>query len=172
MGDRIEGPVSRRQRAAVIALVAATLTLLVGGVIAIIRFPSGLGVPACAAIALAAAWFALDRCGTARAAIALLCLADATALLLRNDGWPYLTGLAVGVAVWHAAARTASGTPAAARGRATPAPRPRIDAGRLGVAVIPARHPGASLDLQPDRVVDGLRALVSNAAGIGGAPPL
>jgi len=111
MGDGTERPVSRRQQAAaVVALLAATLTLLVGGVVAVNRFPNGLGALACVAIALAAAWFAVVRRGTARVAgavVVLLCLAGATALLFRNDGLPYLVGLAVGVAVWHAAARAA-----------------------------------------------------------------
>jgi diacylglycerol kinase family enzyme len=40
-------------------------------------------------------------------AVAVLGLFGVVALLFRNDGWPYLMGLVIGVVIWHAASRIA-----------------------------------------------------------------
>lgn len=111
MSGPAQWTVSRgQQAAAAVALIAAALTLGVGATVAVIRFPSGLGVLACVVVAVAAAWFAVVRTGVARivgAVLAVLALAGAAGLLLRDGWWLYLAGLVVGVAIWHAAARVA-----------------------------------------------------------------
>ena len=96
--------------AAAVALVSAAATLLLAVTVAIVRFPSGLGVLACVVVAVVAAWFGVVRRGTLRIvgiAVAVLGLLGVVALLFRNNGWPYLVGLVIGVAVWHAASRIA-----------------------------------------------------------------
>jgi diacylglycerol kinase family enzyme len=104
-------PVTGTQRiAAAVALLAAALTVVGAVTVAIIRFPSGLGVLVCVVVAMVAAWFAVVRRGAARVAgtvIALFALVGAGALLFRNDGWGFLIGLVIGVVIWHAAARAA-----------------------------------------------------------------
>lgn len=104
-------PVTATQRiAACIALVSAVLTVLLAVTVAIVRFPGGLGVPGCVAVAGVAAWFGVVRRGAPRVTgmvIAVLALGGAAVLLLRDNGWIYLVVLVAGVAVWHAAARFA-----------------------------------------------------------------
>jgi diacylglycerol kinase family enzyme len=103
--------VSGRQRvAAVVALLAAVLTLALAIVTAITDFPQGLGVLGCVAVALVAAWFGVVRGGRQRTvgiAVALLALVGAAALLTRNGSWLSLVLLALGIAIGHAAARVA-----------------------------------------------------------------
>jgi diacylglycerol kinase family enzyme len=96
--------------AATIALAAAVLTVLFAVTVAILRFPSGLGVLACVLIAVVAAWFAVVRRGAPRVTgivVAVLAMVGAAILLFRNNGWPYLVLLVIGIAIWHAAARAA-----------------------------------------------------------------
>src|SRR3954447_134421 len=111
MGDRAGGAVTGKQRiAAVVALLSGAATLVLAVTVAIIRFPNGLGVLACVVVAVVASWFGVVRRGTRRVvgiAVAVLALLGAVALLFRNDGWPYLIGLAIGVAIWHAASQMA-----------------------------------------------------------------
>ena len=111
MGAPAATPVTGTQRiAAAVALLSATLTLLLAVAVAVIRFPGGLGVLACVVVAVVAAWFAVVRRGVPRVAgtvVALLALVGTAALLFRNDGWGYLLWLVVGVVIWHAAARAA-----------------------------------------------------------------
>jgi diacylglycerol kinase family enzyme len=111
MREARSSPVTGAQRfAAMVALLSAALTLLLAVTVTIIRFPGGLGVLACILVAVSAAWFAVLRRGTARTvalALAVLAVIGTAALLFRDNGWPYLVGLAVGVAVWHTAARVA-----------------------------------------------------------------
>src|SRR5690348_655756 len=111
MSDPTAAAVTGTQRiAAAVALVAGVATLLLAVTVAIIRFPSGLGVLACVVVAVAAAWFGVVRRGIPRVlgiTVAVLALLGAVALLFRNNGWPYLVGLVIGVAVWHAASRIA-----------------------------------------------------------------
>ena len=111
MGVPTTAAVTGIQRiAAAVALVAGVATVLLAVTVAIVRFPSGLGVLACVLVAVVAAWFGLVRVGTLRMvgiAVAVLALLGVVALLFRNNGWPYLVGLVIGVAVWHAASRIA-----------------------------------------------------------------
>ena len=111
MGAPAAAVVTGTQRiAAVVALVSAVATLLLAGTVAIIRFPSGLGVLACVVVAVVAAWFGVVRRGSPRIvglAVALLALLGVVALLFRNNGWPYLVWLVIGVVIWHAASRVA-----------------------------------------------------------------
>jgi diacylglycerol kinase family enzyme len=111
MGSPVAGPVTGGRRvAAVVALLAMALTLLLGVVVAVIRFPNGLGVLLCVVAGVGAAWFAVIRRGPARvvgATVAVLALAGAAVLLLRDGGWPYVLAFAAGVAIFHAAARAA-----------------------------------------------------------------
>ena len=96
--------------AAAVALLSAGLTVLLAVTVAVIRFPSGLGVLVCVVVAMAAAWFAVVRRGSPRVigtVIALVALAGAGVLLIRNSGWGFLVGLVIGVAIFHAAARAA-----------------------------------------------------------------
>ena len=61
-------------------------------------------------VAVVAAWFGVVRRGITRVigiAVAVLALLGALALLFRNDGWPYLVWLVVGVVIWHTASRMA-----------------------------------------------------------------
>ena len=111
MGAPAAGSVTGTQRiAAAVALVSGVATMLLAVTVAIVRFPSGLGVLACVVVAVVAAWFGIVRRGTPRIvgiAVAVLGLLGVVALLFRNNGWPYLVGLVIGVAVWHAASRIA-----------------------------------------------------------------
>ena len=111
MNDPTAAAVTGTQRiAAAVALVAGVATVLLAVTVAIVRFPSGLGVLACVLVAVVAAWFGVVRRGTPRIiwiAVAALALLGAVALLFRNNGWPYLVWLVIGVAVWHAASRIA-----------------------------------------------------------------
>jgi hypothetical protein len=69
MGAPAATTVTGTQRiAAAIALLSAVLTLLLAMVVAVTRFPSGLGVLACVVVAVVAAWFAVVRRGTPRIA--------------------------------------------------------------------------------------------------------
>jgi hypothetical protein len=93
-----------------VALVSGVATVLLAVTVAIVRFPSGLGMLACVVVAVAAAWFGVVRRGVARIyglAVAVLALLGVVALLFRNDGWPYLVWLVIGVVIWHAASRVA-----------------------------------------------------------------
>lgn len=107
----IVGAVTGAQRiAAIVALASGAATVLLAVTVAIVRFPGGLGVLASAVVAVVAAWFGVVRRGAARVlgiAVAALGLLGVVALLFRNNGWPYLVGLVIGVAVWHAASRIA-----------------------------------------------------------------
>lgn len=99
-----------RRIAAIIALVAVVLTVALAVAMVIERFPRGLGVFCGLAIALVAGWFALVRNGIRRviaALVAVLALAGAALLLLRDRGWLTSALLVAGVLVWHAAARIA-----------------------------------------------------------------
>ena len=111
MGAPTAAVVTGTQRiAAVVALVFGVATVLLAVTVAIVRFPSGLGVLACVVVAVVAAWFGVVRRGTPRIlglAVAVLALLGVVALLFRNNGWPYLVLLVIGVAVWHAASRVA-----------------------------------------------------------------
>jgi diacylglycerol kinase family enzyme len=103
--------VSGRQRvAAMIALLAAVLTVGFAIVMAVTDFPQGVGVLGCVAVALAAAWFGVVRGGRQRTvgiAVAVLALVGAAALLTRNGSWLSLVLLVLGIAIGHAAARVA-----------------------------------------------------------------
>ena len=111
MSDPTVTAVTGTQRvAAAVALVAAVATVLLAVTVAIIRFPGGLAVLACVVVAIVAAWFGVVRRGTPRVvgiAVAVLALLGAVALLFRNNGWPYLVWLVIGVVIWHAASRIA-----------------------------------------------------------------
>jgi diacylglycerol kinase family enzyme len=111
MGAAQPPPVTGKQQfAAVVAVLAGVLTLALGVTAAVVRFPGGLGVLLAAAVAAAGAWLAVVRRGTLRivgAAVAGLALIATAALLLRDNGWPILLGVVLGVAVWHTAARMA-----------------------------------------------------------------
>ena len=102
---------SGRQRvAAVVALLAAVLTVGLAIVMAITDFPQGVGVLGCVAVALVAAWFGVVRGGRQRTvgiAVAVLALVGAAALLTRNGSWLSLVLLVLGIAIGHAAARVA-----------------------------------------------------------------
>jgi len=112
MGAPAAAVVTGTQRfAAVVALVSGVATLLLAGTVALVRFPSGLGVFACVVVAVVAAWFGVVRRGVLRIvglAVAVLALLGVVALLFRNNGWPYLVWLVIGVVIWHAASRVAS----------------------------------------------------------------
>jgi hypothetical protein len=76
--------------------------------VAVVRFPSGL-LP-CVVVAVVASWFGVVHRGITRRigiSVAVLALLGALALLFRNDGWPYLVWLVVGVVIWHTASRMA-----------------------------------------------------------------
>jgi hypothetical protein len=111
MGAAAAAVVTGTQRiAAVVALVSGAATLLLAGTVAIVRFPGGLGVLVCVVVAVVAAWFGVVRRDAPRVvgiAVAVLGLLGVVALLFRNNGWPYLVGLVIGVAIWHAASRIA-----------------------------------------------------------------
>ena len=111
MSVPVASPVTGTQRiAAAVALLSAGLTVILAVTVAVIRFPSGLGVLVCVVVAMVAAWFAVVRRGPPRVigtVIALVALAGAGALLFRNNGWGFLVGLVIGVAIFHAAARAA-----------------------------------------------------------------
>ena len=111
MSDPTVTAVTGTQRvAAAVALVAAVATVLLAVTVAIIRFPGGLAVLACVVVAIVAAWLGVVRRGTSRVvgiAVAVLALLGAVALLFRNNGWPYLVCLVIGVVIWHAASRIA-----------------------------------------------------------------
>ena len=111
MSVPVASAVTGTQRiAAAVALLSAGLTVLLAVTVAVIRFPSGLGVLVCVVVAMAAAWFAVVRRGSPRVigtVIALVALAGAGVLLIRNSGWGFLVGLVIGVAIFHAAARAA-----------------------------------------------------------------
>ena len=103
MGTPAAAVVTGTQRiAAVVALVSGVATLLLAVTVAIVRFPSGLGVLACVVVAVVAAWFGVVRRGVLRIvglAVAVLALLGVVALLFRNNGWPYLVGLVIGVVI-------------------------------------------------------------------------
>ena len=105
------GSVSGRQRvAAVVALLAAVLTVGLAIVVAVTDFPQGVGVLGCVAVALVAAWFGVVRGGRQRTvgiAVAVLALVGAAVLLTRNGSWLSLVLLVLGIAIGHAAARVA-----------------------------------------------------------------
>ncbi|WP_214368824.1 diacylglycerol/lipid kinase family protein [Pseudonocardia sp. H11422] len=104
------GVTDRQRVAAAVALLAGLATVVIAVVVGIARFPQGLGVLGCVAIALVAAWFGVVRRGWQRIVgltVAVLALGGAALLLIANDGWPYLLVIVVGVAIWHAAARAA-----------------------------------------------------------------
>jgi diacylglycerol kinase family enzyme len=111
MGAPTAAAVTGTQRiAAAVALVSGVATVLLAVTVAIVRFPSGLGVLACVVVAVVAAWFGVVRRGTPRIvgiAVAVLALLGVVALLFRNNGWPYLVWLVIGVLIWHAASRIA-----------------------------------------------------------------
>ncbi|MDN5915809.1 MAG: diacylglycerol kinase [Pseudonocardia sp.] len=104
-------PVTAPQRiAAIVALVSAVLTVLLAVTVAVVRFPGGLGVLACVAVAGVAAWFGVLRRGAPRVTgmvVAVLALGGAAVLLLRDSGWIYLVLLVAGLGIWHAAGRFA-----------------------------------------------------------------
>ena len=103
--------VSGRQRvAAVVALLAAVLTVGLAIGVAVTDFPQGVGVLGCVAVALVAAWFGVVRGGRQRTvgvAVAVLALVGAAVLLTRNGSWLSLVLLVLGIAIGHAAARVA-----------------------------------------------------------------
>jgi diacylglycerol kinase family enzyme len=111
MGAAAVAVVPGTQRiAAVVALVSGLATMLLAVTVAIVRFPGGLGVLGCVVVAVLAAWFGVVRRGAPRIvglAVAVLALLGVVALLSRNNGWPYLVWLVIGVVVWHAASRVA-----------------------------------------------------------------
>ena len=78
MSDPTAAAVTGTQRiAAAVALVAGVATVLLAVTVAIVRFPSGLGVLACVVVAVVAAWFGVVRRGTLRIvgiAVAVLAL--------------------------------------------------------------------------------------------------
>jgi hypothetical protein len=155
MSDSTATAVTGTQRiAAAVALVAAVVTVLLAVTVAIIRFPGGLAVLACVVVAIVAAWLGVVRRGTARVvgiAVAVLALLAAVALLFRNNGWPYLVCLVIGVVIWHAASRIAFRCTCGCRSPSHPAvlPIPTIAAEdaphhgrRSRLTVPPGRHTG------------------------------
>src|SRR4051812_39677516 len=157
MGDRAGGAVTGKQRiAAVVALLSGAATLVLAVTVAIIRFPNGLGVLACVVVAVVASWFGVVRRGTRRVvgiAVAVLALLGAGALLFRNDGWLSLIGLAIGVAIWHAASQMAFRVHVR---------RPAAEPPRRAVLFIAGTRNHFALDLGVDRddVVGALDAFV------------
>lgn len=103
--------VPRAQRlAAVVTLLASIIVVGFAAYTAVSRFPGGLGAFACVAVALVGSWFVVARRGGLRAigiVVTVLALAGVVALLFRNNGWPYLAVLLVGVAICDVAARMA-----------------------------------------------------------------
>ena len=100
---------SRRQLAAIVALVVGTATLVLGAVLAVSQFPRGLGVLACVLIAGLCAWYGVLRRGGARAiglAGAALALGG-TIALVAIDGVLDEAIVVAGLVLTPAAARTA-----------------------------------------------------------------
>jgi diacylglycerol kinase family enzyme len=143
--------------------------------VAVIRFPSGLGVLVCIAVAIVAAWFAVVRRGSPRVigtVVAVVALVGAGALLFRNNGWGFLVVLVVGVAIFHAAARAAFRVHL----RLPPAPPPRHavlfvnpwsgggKAAKVGLAGEAARRGIRTVEL---RRGDDLEQLVTDAVAAG-----
>jgi diacylglycerol kinase family enzyme len=151
------------------------LTVLLAVAVAVIRFPSGLGVLVCIAVAIVAAWFAVVRRGSPRVigtVVAVVALVGAGALLFRNNGWGFLVVLVVGVAIFHAAARAAFRVHL----RLPPAPPPRHavlfvnpwsgggKAAKVGLAGEAARRGIRTVEL---RRGDDLEQLVADAVAAG-----
>ena len=103
---------SRRQLAALVALVVGTATVVLALVVAVSEFPRGLFLLGCVVLAAAAAWYGVLRRGAARVAgltVAALALAGAVALLV-GGGAPFVDLLVVaGLLVTLAAARATLG---------------------------------------------------------------
>jgi len=97
--------VLNRRSAAVVALVLFAASVVLAVVVGVQRFPRGLSVLACVVVALAAAWWALVRRGSARVAgavVAAVFLVGAVVLVV-VEGWVLedaliLAGLVVAVA--------------------------------------------------------------------------
>ena len=99
---------SRRQLAAIVALVVGVATVALAVAVAVSEFPRGLVLLGCVAVAAAAAWYGVLRRGAPRVAgltIAALALAGALVLLIAN-GAPFVDLVVVaGLLVSLAAAR-------------------------------------------------------------------
>ena len=99
---------TRRQLAAIVALVAGAATIVLAITVAVSEFPRGLVLLGCVVVAAAAAWYGVLRRGAARVVgltIAALALAGALVLLIAN-GAPFVDLLVVaGLLVSLAAAR-------------------------------------------------------------------
>ncbi|MHA6795525.1 diacylglycerol/lipid kinase family protein [Pseudonocardia bannensis] len=169
------GPTGRQRVAAAVALLAALAAIVTAVVVGIIRFPEGLGVLGCVAIALVAAWFGVVRRGWQRITgltVAVLALAATALLLIRNDGWPYLLVIVAGIAIWHAAGRVAFRVhvhrPAAPRpDRPVLFVNPRSGGGKatqVGLAAEAANRGMRTVELHPG---DDLEELVRTAVAQG-----
>ena len=169
---------SRKQLAALLALVLGAATIALATVTAVDRFPRGLFVLACVVGALTAGWYGVRRRGLARAAglaVAAVLLAAAILLLIGRDP---LRAVAIVAATWLAlaAARVAFRVHVDLPG--APRPRrpvlfynPRSGGGKATLLDLPGQ--ARARGIEPVELTPGtdLEALVSEAIA-GGADAL